>query len=135
VIYVDSSALLKLYVQEPHGDLVQSIVQQETNLFTSLITYAEIFSALARGLRDERLTPADYAHARSRFLTDWVDFQLVALNEAVMAPVERIIRSYALRGFDAIHLCSALWAHGPGFLSFDERLRQAARQEGLKVLP
>jgi predicted nucleic acid-binding protein len=58
------------------------------------------------------------------------------LNETI----PKVISNYGLRGFDAIHLSSAITIKTAImgnflFACFDERLRRAAQSEGMQTLP
>lgn len=136
MLYLDTSTLTRLYVTETESEGVRSLVaEHENRLFTSVVTYAEVLSVLARCLREKRLSTRRYqAHKRS-LKADWNGLHIVDLATQVLAPAERLIERHALRGFDAIQLCSTLWTGRPLFSSFDQRLREAAEAEGLTVIP
>ena len=51
MIYLDTSALIKRFVNEKGSPLVQSIVQGKGPVATAKIAYAEIFAGLTRKLR------------------------------------------------------------------------------------
>ena len=51
MIYLDSSALVKRYVQEEGTDFVKSILAGHRLITTSKLTYPEILSALMRKVR------------------------------------------------------------------------------------
>jgi predicted nucleic acid-binding protein len=55
VIYLDTSALIKLYVEEESREIVEEAVVAAA-IVTSTITYAEARSGLARRLREEDFT-------------------------------------------------------------------------------
>ncbi|MCX5909877.1 MAG: type II toxin-antitoxin system VapC family toxin, partial [Deltaproteobacteria bacterium] len=65
---------------------------------------------------------------------------IVEVDNRLNETIHKVIANHGLRGFDAIHLASAL-AIGTAvadnflFACYDERLRQAARAEGLETLP
>jgi uncharacterized protein len=132
VLYLDSSALAKLYLLEPESVAVeQAIHANRPWVVTSRVTYVEIFSVLARCRRDNRISPAAYRSQKKAFLADWESLQIVELTAAVLSDADRHIERHALRGYDAIQLCSALWIGKPSFACFDHRLLNAALLEGL----
>jgi len=134
VLFLDSSALAKLYLVEPESPSVEKMFRDNSPwIATSRVTHAEIFSVLARCQRDRRITPASYKTQKKSFLSDWNTFHIVELTAAVLSDAGRQIERHALRGFDAIHLCSALWIGQPFFACFDDRLRNAAAAEGLRL--
>jgi len=136
MLYLDTSALAKLYVTEPDSPPVDALLEKHRGVvFTSLVAYAETLSVLARAAREKRLTRGRYVTEKSAFLADWKELHIVGLSEELLGPADRLIERYGLRGFDAVHLCSALWMGRPSFGCFDARLRQAAGEEGLPVVP
>ena len=138
MLYLDSSALVKVYAVEPGHDSMAGLLTKHAGLlFTSVVTYAEVLSAMTRGHRSGRITDRDYSAAKLRFRQDWREILVIELREDVLSDVERLIESHGLRGFDAVHLCSACWLDEPrlSFACFDQRLRAAAAAEKLAVVP
>ena len=138
MLYLDSSALVKVYASEPGHEIVEALIAEHAGLLlTSVVTYAEVPSALCRGHRNRQMTDREYTAAKSRFRQDWKEILVIELREEVLADAERLIASHGLRGFDAVHLCSACWLNEPrlSFACFDQRLRAAAAAEGLMVVP
>ena len=136
MLYLDTSALAKLYIAEPESELVSKTVEgNESWLATSRVSYAEVLSVLARCLRANRLSAAAYRIQKKAFLDDWNAMIVVELTPEVLLEAGRVIETHGLRGLDAIHLCSALWVGQPAFACFDDRLRAAATAEGLTLAP
>ena len=136
MLYLDTSALAKLYLAEPDSRDVGKLVERhEPWLFTSVLTMAELLSALKRSRDEERISARAYTSKRSEFLADWKALQVIELNGDVLAPAPELIDRHALRGADAVHLCSALWLGRPDFACSDTRLASAASAEGLPVAP
>ena len=136
MLYLDTSALAKLYVWEAGTADVQALVAQNAGrLFTSVATFAEVFSVLTRCLRERRFSRSSYRAQRRSFLADWSGLHVVELTTPVLSPADRLIQRHGLRGLDAIQLCSALWIGRPRFVCFDLRLRLAAQREGLPAAP
>jgi predicted nucleic acid-binding protein len=135
LLYLDTSALAKLYIAEPESQLVSKTVEvNRAWLATSRVTYAEVLSVLTRCLRANRLSAAAYALQKKAFLEDWSSMIVVELTAEVLLKAARLIERHGLRALDAIHLCSALWIGEPAFACFDDRLRNAAAAEGLAVV-
>ncbi len=136
MLYLDSSAVVKLYVREEGSREVDLLTAGSTDLiFTSVITKAEVLSTLARARRDRRTGPHAHDLAKSTFLTDWMTWKIVDVYEKLLDSLEGLVDRHGLRGSDAIHLCTALLAGYPDFACFDNRLRAAAAAEGLRVVP
>jgi uncharacterized protein len=148
VLYVDSSALIKHYVQEKGSERVGKKLREEedaaTPVFTSVLTFAEIHAALARRSRDRSLSPDEFIRARTNFDSDWVlGLSAVDLEPTVLSIIRNIVDQFALRGADLVHLASAIWLRDAGvatrgrnqlvFLSSDKLLVKAAAGCGLEV--
>ena len=74
------------------------------------------------------------------FKRDWLSFIRVEMNDLLNEYIDRVIERHPLRGFDAVHLASATVVNErlPDnilFACFDQRLCDAARDEGLKIFP
>ena len=130
-LYVDSSALLKLYVDEVDSDQACVIVQSDPVLVTSWITLVEVRRNLARLLDDPARRNAIAAAEH-----DLDAFALVNLEELVARSAARIGETLGARSVDAVHLASALSLQIPrlSFATFDLRQAQAARSLGFTVL-
>ncbi len=136
ILYLDTSSLVKLYLDEDHSDLVHAWVDGTRVVCTSRIAYPEAMAAFARRWRQGDLDDEDFDGARQDLVDDWPRFSVLDLNE--VAAAELAVR-LDLRGFDAVHLAAAISvvteSEAPTFFSsFDRQLNRAARAEGLAVL-
>lgn len=141
ICYLDSSAMVKLYVEENGSDLAKKCVQDSLLVATSKVAYAEVMAAFARAWREEILGQREYKDAVANFKEDWPEFFALDVSNAVLQRVDDVIDRYNLRGFDALHLASALvlsrrnegeeiWA-----ACWDSRLWDSFRQEGFLLIP
>ena len=106
---------------------------------TATIAYAETYSGLTRRHRDGGLSASDYAKACEQFERDWTGYLRIRLDEDVLGAARLVIQRHALRGFDGIHLASALtlqnrWDETVVVVAADQRLLQAAATEGLATV-
>lgn len=136
ILYLDTSALVKLYVAEKDSQTVRKSVQGADRVATSRIAYPEARSALARRHREGMLTSKGLRRAVSALDRDVGGFVIVELVESVARLAGELAERYALRGFDSIHLAGAvelghLVGTAPVFMTFDARQSQAAASEGL----
>ena len=131
-LYVDSSALLKRYVDEPDSDVANALLASDPSLLTARHTAVEVLRNLAR-LLDER----DASAARAAFLTDLATFGIVELDAVTCNSAADIAELTGARTLDALHLAAAQRLGGAAvpFVTFDVRQAQAARMLGLTVLP
>ena len=139
ILYVDTSALLKVYIDEEGSALVRERVDQATRLVTSALTYVEARSALARRRRASDLRPADYRRTIREFEEGWQRYFRLEVSDAVLSEAARLADEHLLRAYDAIHLGSALLLRSQlqaavTVLSWDDDLDAAAAREGFGVL-
>lgn len=139
ILYLDTSALVKLYVPEPDSALIQQSVDAAELSSTSRIAYVEARAAFARKRRERAVTPRDYQTIVQDFADDWETFFIVDVSDALTKRAGQLAERFALRGYDAIHLASAVIVGEQGtqpvrFACFDEKLSRAARRQGLTGL-
>lgn len=139
-LYLDSSALVKIFVQEPESAEVRELTEGTEALATSLVSRAEVESALAKGVRMGSLKPREGQSVRDAFLRRWRNLQRLPVTEPLTARAGRLIWTFGLRGYDSIQLASALsWqeilASPVTFACFDRRLSAAAASAGLTPFP
>jgi predicted nucleic acid-binding protein len=130
-IYVDSSALLKRYLDEPDRHQYVDILQADPSWVSARHTYVEIRRALAR-----ELGPREQTRMRREFATDWAETEIVELDERTCDLAAELAESTGARTLDALHLAAAHRVGG-GALSFvtaDRRQALAARSLGWMVL-
>ena len=129
--YVDSSALLKRYVDEPDSTVAERLLRSDPVLVTSWITLIETRRNLSR-----LLTGLALRDAKDQFTADLDAFALVAVDETVCRAAAQIAEQLAVGSLDAIHRASAQRLVIPSlpFLTFDLRRAQAARSLGFSVL-
>jgi len=148
VLYFDSSALIKHYVQERGSEEVGKNLRDEEEasrpVFTSVLTFAEVHAALARRAKDRSFSSGDFIRARTNFDSDWIfGLSAVDLGPGVLSIIRNIVDQFALRGSDMVHLASAIWLRDTAvgtrggnqllFLSSDKPLAKAAAGCGLEV--
>jgi predicted nucleic acid-binding protein len=110
MLYLDASALAKRYFNEEGSDLVAARFESGERIFTSLLSFAEIHSAIARKFRDKELETREFARLRDTFQNDWL-FSLSSLDLDLNAltALPRLLETYSLKAGDAIHLSTAVW--------------------------
>ena len=129
--YVDSSALLKRYVEEADSVAADALLRADGALLTARHTIVEVRRNLAR-----LLSGRDLAAARTAFADDLRSLSIIELDEATCESAAAIAETTGVRTLDAFHLAAAqrVSAPGVGFLTFDLRQAQAARAIGLTVV-
>jgi predicted nucleic acid-binding protein len=141
ILYLDTSALLKKYFKENSSEDVISLWKDSTAIITSAVAYAETLASIYRKRRESRDIDAHIFKAVLKsFQKDWKSFIRVDVNEGLHEIINKLVATHPLRGFDAIHLASALLLHEKIennfiFVCYDKRLIKAAIEEGLETRP
>ena len=140
MLYLDTSALVKLYVDEPLSQELSAAVDESEAVATSLLAYAEAMAAFARARREARLSPHGYRHIVDAFEEDWPRYIVVEVTDRLVKKTGNLAASRALRGYDALHLASALSLRervpsAVMFVAFDRELNIAAKREALRIHP
>ncbi|HET7026360.1 MAG TPA: type II toxin-antitoxin system VapC family toxin [Candidatus Limnocylindrales bacterium] len=136
IAYFDTSAYVKLFLDEPDGHTSARAWVTSDAVSTARLTYVESRAAVAAARRAARLDAIRH-DAIVRLLDDaWQELVVVDLDENRMKAAGDLAESYGLRAGDAVQLASAL-ALGPEvvLVAFDARLRAAGRAAGLPVYP
>jgi predicted nucleic acid-binding protein len=135
ILYLDTSSLIKLYVEESGSAETEHLVGEATLVCTSVVAYAEARSALARLCRDGDLTPDEHETAKADLNRDWPRYLAIEVASDVRQSAGDLAERRALRGFDSLHLASYLDLYSASlgeptrFSSFDDRLMGAERAE------
>jgi uncharacterized protein len=136
-IYLDSSALVKLVLDEPGAEQSWELVGTG-ELVTSRITWVESRSALARREREAPMHEQLWQLSRQDLDRIWRKIRVVELTPALALLAGDYAEAFALRGYDAVQLASAESARSAVqgdwlFLCFDRRLNVAASLLGLEL--
>jgi predicted nucleic acid-binding protein len=139
-LYLDTSALVKLYVEEDGSSMVRQWVDDADTVATSIIAFVETRAAFARRHREKRISSAAHARLVRDFAADWDRYLVLEATQPLMTRAGRLAATHALRADDAIHLAAAITlqeklAEPVSFASWDARLVFAARKETLQVMP
>ena len=137
-LYLDSSSLLKLFLEERESKLAEEIARRATAIYASLVAYVEARSGLARALRTGRLTEGAYRETLMRFEASWASFVSLDISRGVVRLAGDLAERHHLRGYDAVHLATAVTLQRElgepvTFSAWDERLVSAAAAEGLTL--
>lgn len=137
LIYFDSSALVKLLVQEEGSDLAAELWDGCDAALASRLAYPEVCAALAAAGRNHDLSHNDLDLAERAWEQYWASVRPVELTVAVERLAGQLARTHALRGADAVHLASALVLADPDVIIavWDRRLHAGAASAGLQVTP
>jgi predicted nucleic acid-binding protein len=140
IVYLDTSALVKHYVQESGSEEVERVIGEARLVGTAAITRVEMAAALAKAVRMHLLSRDEAAEALSAFEAEWESLVRLQLHELLLARAASLAWERGLRGYDAVHMASALfWRDIVGepvvLATYDRELWEEAVRSGLKVFP
>lgn len=139
-VYADSSALVKLYADEEHSDVVRRV----PSFVISLLARVEVPAALWAKQRGGVLTAPQTGRLLRRFEADFggptalARFAAVPVTPAIVSTAAALAAGHGLRAYDAVQLATARAARSADpdcerFACFDVQLRRAAAAEGFDV--
>lgn len=135
MLYLDTSALVKLFIEEADSGAVFEAVERSGAQATHLLSYAEACAAFARVER-ELGRPGWFKQLRAGLDEAWPRINVINPDKGMIQRAATLAHRHALRGYDSVHLAAAeaVHRHGPAtFACFDRRLAEAARALGLTV--
>ena len=136
-VYLDASALVKLFVPEPESDALNRALVGLKDVIVSDLALTEMASALGRRTREQRLTREQAQRVYREASKLHASSHHAELTPPLHRRAERLMLSLTipLRALDALHLATALDAEAATVVTFDPRLRDAAATQGLFVAP
>jgi uncharacterized protein len=137
LVYFDSSALVKLLVDEDGSELAAAMWDGCDAALSSRLAYPEVRAALAASGRNDDLDADQLATAEEVWEEYWAATRPVELTATVERHAGQLTSSHSLRGADAVHLASALAIGDPElvFAVWDRRLHAGAQAAHLRVAP
>ena len=136
-VYVDASALVKLFVPEAESDTLNQALAGLTDVIVSDLALTEMASALGRRTRERLLTRGEAQRLHREATRLHASSHQAELTPPIRRRAERLMLSLTvpLRTLDALHLATALDAEAATMVTFDPRLREAAASQGIFVAP
>jgi len=138
--FLDSSAVVKRYVQETGTAWTRSLAAPASGNFIYLarITEVEVTAALARRRGQPGLSVAQASVAVGLFRQDFAqDYRIAEITALLLQRAALLADTHALRGYDAVQLAAAIEVRlqVPALIlvSADIELNTAANAEGLRV--
>lgn len=125
LLYLDSSALVKLVVAEPETPALLEFLAERPHRVSSVLARVEVLRAVKR----TRASPA----VRRRAVRVLARVALIRIDDPVLAAAARLAPP-ELRTLDAIHLATAGSLDGlAGIVTYDARFGRAASRVRFKV--
>jgi predicted nucleic acid-binding protein len=137
IVYFDSSAFVKLLVEEAGSELAAELWDGCDAAISSRLAYPEVRAAVAAAARNHDLSSHDVDAAGKAWDSYWAATRPVELTAGVEQHAGLLAGAHALRGADAVHLASALAIGAPDLIVavWDRRLHAGAQAVGLRVAP
>lgn len=139
ILFCDTSALVKLYINEDSSDLMLALAGSASAIAVCRVAWAEAMAALARRVR-ENPTDAEVIEAvRIRLRSDWPRYAIVEVTQSLVEMAGEYADTFALRGYDSVQLAAArILQQAAGeelhFACFDIRLQRSAKVLGMLTL-
>ena len=140
ILYLDTSAFLKLYVAEPESPQIHQAVASAKVTCTHLLAYAEMRAGLTKAVREKRISAEELPYQVNAFEHDWAEMRIVEATEELIRRAGDLAERFGLRGYDSVHLAAAeaVWRAAPGVdfrvAVFDGGLAKAIQQLGMTLL-
>lgn len=137
LVYFDSSALVKLVLDEDGSDIAAVLWNACDAAISSRLAYPEVCAALAAAARSHDLTESEVSAATAEWEEFWASMRPVELTADVEQAGGAFAQRQRLRGADSVHLASAIALGVPDLTVavWDRRLHAGAVAVGLAVAP
>jgi uncharacterized protein len=137
IVYFDSSAFVKLLVEEDGTDLVAQLWDGCDAALSSRLAYPEVRAALAAAHRNNTLDATGLEGALQIWEEFWSATRPVEFRTEIERHAGELAQLHSLRGADAVHLASALTVPKLELVVavWDRRLHAGAHAEGLATAP
>jgi len=136
IVFLDTSALVKLYIAESGSDALQDRIEN-TVAAVSPLTYGETYATFARRLREDLLTAEEHRLVSGAFEKDWTTLLQIPFSKDVLTQIPNLCRRHPLRGADAMQLACALMLRDEDvevlFVTSDQQLLRAGNVEGVST--
>ncbi|MFQ5345292.1 MAG: type II toxin-antitoxin system VapC family toxin [Mariprofundus sp.] len=139
ILYLDTSALVKAYVEEAHSrDVLQGMNVARASA-SHKVAYVEALAAFARLQRDHVLSEPEWEALKLGFTQDWENYLQIDTTGPLLVHAAELAEAFALRAYDSVHLAAAHILRDQSeesvvFACYDRRLNQAAELLGLNLL-
>jgi predicted nucleic acid-binding protein len=102
ILYLDTSSLIKLYVEEHGSAEVEDLISEASLVCTSVVAYPEARSAIARLCREGSLTEEEHLLIKRNLNEDWPHYLVLEATPGICEAAGDLAEKHALRGFDSL---------------------------------
>ena len=139
ILYLDTSALVKAYVEEEHSSQVLQSMKSALASASHSVAYVEARAAFARLQREHVLNESEWKMLKGEFMADWENYLQIGTTQPLLVRAGELAEAFSLRAYDSVHLAAAQLLHANSddnvlFACYDQKLNQAAGILGLDLL-
>lgn len=139
ILFCDTSALMKLFVQEQHSANMQAAFQSASRIAVSQLTWVEMCAALALKQRTRQIDAPQAAQALQELRQEWGGYSQLAVDHVLITSAGDLAQTFGLRACESLQLASVLRVHSlagaaMAFCCFDKQLNAAAVALGIATL-
>src|SRR5262245_46121313 len=102
IYFLDASALVKRYVQEPGSERIRALVRMHKDLAVSRVSYLEVATAFARRVHRGHLAVGTAHKHVQQLAADFERLRVVELRPPVLELSVQASFQHALRAYDAL---------------------------------
>lgn len=138
ILYADTSALVKMVLDENGSDQIRAAVGEAERTYSAVVAYAELRAAIAAAIRDRRVLRSDRDAVMSLLVSVWDKVYPVTIDWRLVLEAGTLAERHALRGYDAVHLAALRRLSLRTAITlacWDSDLRRAAAGLGYAVFP
>lgn len=144
IVYLDTSAIVKRYVDEPGSEFVRSLYRKaytgEIKLASSIWNVGEMLGVLDKAYAVGRINGGGHVAARRRFLnelnrqTRFGTLTIIHLRVSILINSWQLIEKHHIYQADALQITSAKYVSADQIVVADKKLYDVALREGLKAV-
>ncbi len=105
-IYYDSSALLKIYIEEEYSDFIRQFISKHQINYISTLSYVELHSVFSRLVNSSQITNDELVFLKASFNNDFNIFRQIPIDNRILKLAAELTYLTNLRALDSIHLAT-----------------------------
>ena len=139
IVYCDTPALTKLFVEKKFGDAVRKACMKASHMAVSQIPWVEICAALSLKQSTGQIDAATSERALVELRSEWSRYQKLRIDQELIAQACNFAAHFGLRAYDSVQRARARFAHqqlgsSMAMCCFDNQLNVAPGKLRIPVL-
>lgn len=137
IVYFDTSALIKLILEEEGTEIADELWLSAQQRVASILVYPEAGAALAAAQRAKRIELPVLRKVQKDLTSLCQAITLIEVDEVLSKQAGNLAEQYRLRGYDAVHLATAITVNDGDLVlaTWDRDLNAAAIFAGCDTAP